>query len=136
MKICHKLVGLKKKYIHINDVRNQELNDNKPNITHIHISQDTQAGSVCKITHIYACIMQACTHLFNFFTSPAQSQIFPLIKSSSLFILVRSILQQLIASWAKLHLEKTALVSVLCLAVCVFLLMSFKWNSRLYYSTL
>lgn len=59
--------------------------------------------------------MQAYTHLFNVFTSPVQSQIFPLIKSSSLFILLRCTLQQLIASRAQLHLEWKNLVSVFVL---------------------
>lgn len=82
-------------------------------------------------THI--CMhVQACTHLFNFFTSPAQSQIFPLIERSSLFILLCCALQQLISSRAELHLEKTTTVSVLCLAVCVFLVVCFKWNSGNY----
>lgn len=70
--------------------------------------------------------IKACTHLFNFFTPPAESQIFPLIKGSPLFILLCCTLRQLIASGAQLHLEKTTLVSVLCLVICVFLVACFK----------
>lgn len=78
----------------------------------------------------------AYTHLFNFFTPPAQSQIFPLIKSSSLFILLCCTLKQLIASRAQLHLDKTTLVSALCLAACVFSVVCLKWNSWIYYTEL
>lgn len=39
----------------------------------IHISQEAHSGSVSKVTHIQN------THLFNFLTSPAQSQIFSFV---------------------------------------------------------
>lgn len=56
--------------------------------------------------------MKVCTHLFNFFTSPAESQIFPLIQGSPLFILLCHTLWQLIASRAQLHLQETTRVCV------------------------
>lgn len=46
------------------------------------------------------------THLFNFFTFPAQSHIFPFVKSSFFFIFLCCALKQLGASWTQLHLNK------------------------------
>jgi len=67
------------------------------------ISQETHPGSVSKMTHMQN--TQADTHLFNFFTSPAQSEIFPFVESSSLFIFLRRALEQFVASRVELHLK-------------------------------
>lgn len=50
------------KNIPSNDVRSQALNVTKPVITHIHIPQDTQSGSVCKITRILHMHVHAGSH--------------------------------------------------------------------------
>lgn len=67
-------------------------------------------GGICIVAHVYACNVKVCTHLFNFFTPPVQSQIFPLIKRSSLFVLIRCSLQQLAAPRAQLHLDNIGVV--------------------------
>lgn len=58
------------------------------------------------------------THLFNFFTSPAESQVFPLIQRSPLFVLLGCGLWKLVPGWTQLHLDRTTPLSD-CLSVKV-----------------